>query len=214
MPPVELAKYPALTQSLLPIWIPSRDNRIDIGTSQMLASISLDVFNTFGKPMQIFSANASNIPRARNAALHGTPIESAEIWGLWVDDDMIITIDLYPYFHAFVEYALRLPKRHIVVVNYRTAIPEENFRPQVMRHRVMPGADNEIFVPQDGMPRFFSLGTQGVSGFGLAAGWWPKSYVFHADEWGEDCYFWADHPDWELIVDTGWMPGHKKEVIL
>lgn len=196
-------------QKVLPFFIPSRDNRCDIGTMQSLSNLSLYLAHTYQIQSIVFSANASNIPRSRNLCLRSFESKSDQIFCLWMDDDMIIQNDHFNYLISMMEYAFTMPRSTVVVANYRTAM--ENFRAQLMAKRTLD-AENEIFMPE-GEERFQDLGESGVSGLGLAIGWFPKNYVFHADEFGEDVYFWHDTKT-RMVVDCGWLPGHRKELVL
>ena len=199
-------------QTLIPFFIPSRDNRCDIGTMQSLSNLSLFLLQKFQLQSVVYSANASNIPRSRNQCLRGLDLpdtNNGELFCLWLDDDMIITGEHFPYLSTMMEYALSMPRRTIVVTNYRTML--ENFRPQLMRHRHLEPS-NEVWVPGS-EDRYQDLGQSGASGLGMAIGWFPREYVFHADEFGEDIYFWYETKI-NMIVDTAWIPGHRKEMVI
>ena len=198
-------------QGVLPFFIPSRDNRCDIGTMQSVSNLALYLLQKYQISAVVFSANASNIPRSRNECLRGIQVKGNDddLFCLWLDDDMIINNSHFPYLISMMEYALTMPRKHVVVANYRTTM--ENFRPQLMQHRHLE-RQNEIFIPKD-EERFQNLGKSGASGLGMAIGWFPKNYKFHADEFGEDIYFWVE-TDRTMIVDCGWLPGHRKELVV
>ena len=55
------------------------------------------------------------------------------------------------------------------------------------------------------------MGQKGITGFGLAAGWFPINYKFHADTLGEDTNFYLDtNPN--LYIVNSFHPVHSKIV--
>lgn len=204
-----------ITQNI-PLMMPNRNGLLRIDTM-----ITLNRWQALLVQSNInlifISAQASNIPRARNACMDAVRNNTqAKILMMWLDSDMVLPSedDTLMHLNAMLQYAIN-HRDAIICCDYRTTMGDNEF--QMRKYRTL-GIDNEPFknsydVYDDANP-YTNLGCEGASGFGLCMGYFPRGYIFHADTLGEDIYFWNDNPNIELVRYNHFIPGHAKEVVL
>lgn len=192
---------------------PTRNSTMDIGTvSNVISALSV-IAEKKNIIVQDCVVQASNIPRARNACMEnfGRETVASQKFIIWIDDDIVIR-DGNKFLESLV-YALSLPREAILVVGYRMNIAPD-FENTVRQYRRIRGeGPNPPYVVSED-EAVTCLGLNGCAGLGLAMGWFPDDYIFHADEVGEDVYFWCENPEIKMYVDNRWMAGHRKEMIL
>ena len=187
--------------------IPSRNSTMDISS---LANI-IFALGTLEQEIQLEHVDcvvqASNIPRARNAIMDQFGRPNDKMFMMWVDDDMIIRS------HVDIVNSIKLAmsmEESIVVVPYHMSTPP--FESTIRKYRRIRGeGENPQFEPKKEIEY---LDEKGCAGLGFAVGWFPSKYLFHADEIGEDVYFWCEHPHIPMVVDSRWTAGHRKEIII
>ena len=185
------------------VLIPTRDCTSVTHTAIVLTELAMSL----PVPHSVFWVERSNIPRARNALVasvrQAVGAERDRAWCLWIDSDIMVPTDTVPALRAAIEeswrsgigftahYSMTNGDSHMIMTK---ELPRD-FEPNVKRQDLDALADGTqvpmcgfgcLFVPQD-------LG-----------------YAFYTDQWGEDVYYWHDHPDEFVRYRKSITVGHHK----
>jgi hypothetical protein len=183
--------------------LPTRDGTAAVRSVETFQFLALSL----RRPLMIVMAEASNIPRARNAIHDGLrqmdvpPL--TKLW--WMDSDIVFTAEALPHLVRMMSIGDAEPASVLVAAHYRMS----DGRWQGMAG---PGFVEHVSGPRPG--REHSGRKKDRSGFGLVYGVTDPEYVWMADTLGEDVHWWMDHPDARVIWYEAWGPLHRKGVLL
>ena len=194
----------------IPIFIPTKNGYVQISTMMMLHALTV---RNSQLSFPVISVQTSNISKSRNGCMdtirHN---ELPYIMCLWIDSDMVIEEKDVVHVEAIIKEGLERNQKGMeagIVCNYRTS----NNGSQIKSARTRE-ASSEVSIDELSNQGIYSMGHDGVSGFGLAFLPMPPQYIFHSDELGEDMYYWIEHPELEMLIYTDFVPRHVKEVAL
>ncbi len=195
--------------SALLVVIPSHDMRAVVPTLMALERVS----HLLHRELQTVVGEGSNIPRARNVAVQGLrdrAVRDSDPWILWLDSDIWLADDSV----VAVAEAIRWAEAHdaAIVANYRMS----DGRNVLMKRRApdFPEPGEDAHYTDEELAALPDYAEVGMAGLGFVYLRHPLTYRFHADDLGEDIYFWQDHPEMRLHLAKQIHLGHKKLVLL
>ncbi len=170
------------------ILIPTRDSTSVTHTTIVLTELAM----TTQVPHCVYWCERSNIPRSRNTLVDY--VRSAvgpgrdRAWCLWVDSDIMIPTESVPALRTAIE------------ASWRSGVGFTAHYPMVSgdSHMIMTKDLPTDFAPNVTAKdmRGFPDGAQvPMCGFGCLLVPQDLRYEFRTDRWGEDVYYWHDHPD-------------------
>lgn len=186
------------------IAIPTADMRAVVPSILELHHVS----QLLARPIRFAVAEASSIPRSRNAVLEQLRTahsDRSSVWVLWMDSDIVIAPDSARSIAVAIRWADE--NQAGIVANYRMtdgrSVLMTTRDPETTKHYT----DIELSQIEDFSPI-------GMAGFGFLYLPPPLNYVFRSDLLGEDIHFWLDHPSLPLHWAKHIQLGHKKSVLI
>ncbi len=187
------------------VGIPTHDGRAMINSCMELVLLG----NVMQSVMKLMVGEAGNIPRARNIVMDEVRKElnrgTGLAWVLWLDSDIVLT----PGSHQSIAHAMRWSHQtgNAWVANYRMG----NHQNVLLKQRDLYLSEHYTDEELTNLPPFAEVA---MSGFGLVYLPMDLTYLFHADRWGEDVYFFMDHPNLKIYYANEIVIQHKKTVLL
>ena len=180
--------------------LPTRDGTAQVRSIEAFQYLAMSL----RRPLVILMAEASNIPRARNAIHDGLREmeigRRQKVW--WMDSDILFDAGAVDHLTAMMRIGDEASKNVLVAAHYRMS----DGRYQGLRHR-----DGDAHV-EPTTEVTVTRSPKGATGFGLVYGATDPEYVWHADTEGEDIHWWRDHPQAEVFWYEPWRPVHRKVV--
>lgn len=189
------------------VLIPTRDCTSVTHTAIVLTELVMSL----PVPHAVFWVERSNIPRARNALVQAVRervgTERGRAWCLWIDSDIMVPTETIPALRAAIErswqsgigftahYSMTNGDSHMIMTK---ELPRD-FEPNVKRGALEDLLDGTL-IP--------------MCGFGCLFIPQDLRYDFRADQWGEDVYYWHDHPEEQVEYRKDVKVGHHKTVWL
>lgn len=189
------------------VCLPTSDARALVHTVIKLMELAM----SFEEPHGVYWSQYGNIPRARNALLYDVRTRVGEnrdrAWCLWVDSDIYIHDESLPVI------------REEIIKSWDTGIGWTAHYPMISgdSHLIMTKALPADFTPNVKADKIDKLrdGTKvPMCGFGCLFIPLDLKYEFYTDRWGEDVYYWHDHPDEFVCYRKRIKLSHQKSVFL
>lgn len=178
------------------------------GTSMTHTAIMMtEMAMSLPVPHGVYWVERSNIPRSRNALVHSVRNavgpDRDRAWCLWVDSDILTPTETIPAIRDAIEWSWRTG------IGWTAHYPMVNGDSHMIMTKDLP-RDFKPNVKREDLDELPDGAKVPMCGFGLLFVPQDLRYDFYTDQWGEDVYYWHDHPEEhvEFRKDV-WIQHHK-----